>query len=181
LRLWSGSGGEEHSLVLLAQQPLNGVERGLWLFGVLLYASVLEELLFRGLLLTWCAGRRWGGWVALAAALVVAVLRHLDQLSAALRDPAELPAALLPAGCVLALAPVLWLVQKSGRWKDGPAILGAAALFGFVHGAWPSPLPLLALGVGLGVLARRSGSLAGPILLHALFNGVTAVQVMWLG
>lgn len=59
------------------------------------------------------------------------------------------------------------------RWL---AVILTAAIFGAVHaGGGDSPQPhvvpaLTALGVMLGVLYMRTGSLVGPIVLHALFN-----------
>jgi membrane protease YdiL (CAAX protease family) len=177
-RLWPGGVGQGHVLTLLARQGLSPAERGLWLVGVLVCAPIMEEVLFRGLLQPWMAKHSWGGWLGLAGAFALSVWRQRDPLAEALADPAALPAALLPPLCVLALAGVMVLVQRRSRSPEGPAVFGAAVLFGFVHADWPSPLALLVLGVGLGVLAQRRRSLAGPILLHALFNAVTAVQLM---
>jgi membrane protease YdiL (CAAX protease family) len=59
------------------------------------------------------------------------------------------------------------------------AVLLAAAVFGAVHaGGGESPQPhvvpaLAVLGLLLGVLYARTGSLVGPIVLHALFNAKT--------
>jgi membrane protease YdiL (CAAX protease family) len=57
-------------------------------------------------------------------------------------------------------------------------VFGIAILWATVHSnAWPSPVPLFFLGLVLGWLARRTGSLVGPITLHALFNAIAAVQL----
>jgi hypothetical protein len=176
--LWPGGVGEGPALVVLARQPLTATEWGLWLFSVLVWAPAMEEIVFRGLLLRWMAGGRGRAWVGLAGALGLALFRRREALADAWPEPAALAAALLPALCVLALAGVMALVQRLSRSPDGPAIFGSAVLFGFVHADWPSPLALLVLGVGLGLLARRTGSLAGPMLLHALFNAVTPVQLL---
>jgi membrane protease YdiL (CAAX protease family) len=171
---WPGGEAPTNILIQVAKQPLSLAERGLLIFRVLIAAPALEELLFRGLLLPWCARSRWNSWAALAVALALAVghgAAHWTSGSFELTD-------LLQPLSVLALAPLLWLVQKRSRSPEGPAMLGSAILFGFVHGDWPSPLPLLVLGVGLGVLARRTRSLAGPMLVHALFNSVTVVVLL---
>lgn len=55
------------------------------------------------------------------------------------------------------------------RWA---AILAIGALFGAVHSSTPQHIPsLIALGVLLGFLYERTGSLRAPILVHMLFNG----------
>lgn len=59
-----------------------------------------------------------------------------------------------------------WLIH---RWL---AILVTAALFGAMHSGTPQYVPaLIALGLILGFLYERTGSLLVPILLHMLFNG----------
>ncbi len=65
----------------------------------------------------------------------------------------------------------------ANRWWS---VVTTAAIFGAVHagGAAESPQPhvvpaLAAFGLLIGVLYVRSGSLVGPIVLHALFNGKT--------
>jgi membrane protease YdiL (CAAX protease family) len=54
------------------------------------------------------------------------------------------------------------------------AVFGTALIFGAVHAfAWPTPIALFVLGVGLGYLALRTRSLVAPVLVHSLFNGVS--------
>ena len=77
----------------------------------------------------------------------------------------------MPALFVLALVPVFLLVWWRSRTPVGPAVFGTAALFAAFHsGVWPSPVPLLLLALGLGIIAYRAQSLAAPMLIHALFN-----------
>jgi membrane protease YdiL (CAAX protease family) len=52
-------------------------------------------------------------------------------------------------------------------------------LFAASHNVWPTPVPLLLLGLGLGWLASRTQSLVGPIVCHALFNGVACLVLYW--
>lgn len=55
-------------------------------------------------------------------------------------------------------------------------ICGSALLFAALHSAvWPSPIPLFGLGLGLGWLAYRTHSLAGPFVVHGLFNAVATL------
>jgi membrane protease YdiL (CAAX protease family) len=42
-------------------------------------------------------------------------------------------------------------------------------------------VPLFVLGIGLGVLRLRSGRLAASVLMHALWNGLTFVNLLLLG
>lgn len=60
-----------------------------------------------------------------------------------------------------------------------PAIIFSGVLFGLAHSNQPQVVPtLVALGILLGVLYERTGSLTGPIVLHVLFNLKT---VIWQG
>jgi membrane protease YdiL (CAAX protease family) len=64
------------------------------------------------------------------------------------------------------------------RWLPDPGvfrgIFATSLFFAFIHaGAWPTPIPIFALSMVLGVLAYRTGSLVGPITMHALFNATT--------
>jgi membrane protease YdiL (CAAX protease family) len=54
-------------------------------------------------------------------------------------------------------------------------VYATALLFAACHaGAWPSPIALFVLGLGLGWLALRTRSLTGPLFVHALFNAVAS-------
>ncbi len=52
------------------------------------------------------------------------------------------------------------------------AVTGQAVLFGLVHGSIYRFLPTFLLGLALGVLRKRSGSLWPGIITHALTNGI---------
>lgn len=61
------------------------------------------------------------------------------------------------------------------RWV---AIIITAHIFGLMHTSTPHHIPaLIALGIILGYLYERSGSLVLPILVHMLFNGKT---LLWM-
>jgi membrane protease YdiL (CAAX protease family) len=58
------------------------------------------------------------------------------------------------------------------------AFYGNGLLFAALHSSvWPSPIPLFMLGFGLAWLAHRTQSLVGPIVAHALFNGVACLDM----
>ncbi len=177
--IWPG-GIQTHPLGLLAQQHLSLFEWGLWLFAAVVAAPVLEEILFRGILQSWFARSRFGGAWALALALLVTIANRGQAVIQNRSDPLALLATSLPILFVLSLSPLLVFVFKTSQSPYGTAIVGTAALFASVHSAWPTPIALFPLGLGLGVMARRSRSLVGPILAHALFNGVSAAQVLFL-
>jgi membrane protease YdiL (CAAX protease family) len=69
-------------------------------------------------------------------------------------------------------------------WSPHVAVFATALLFAAVHSfAWPTPVALFVLGLGLGYLALRTHSLVAPIVLHSLFNGVSYVLLLagWSG
>jgi membrane protease YdiL (CAAX protease family) len=75
--------------------------------------------------------------------------------------------------------PFYGVIARRPPRPDSPAVFGTALLFASIHSAvWPTPVPLFVLGLALGVLASRTGSLVGPIVLHALFNAVTCVTLL---
>jgi membrane protease YdiL (CAAX protease family) len=180
----AGAGGlREHPLTQVARQELAPVEWVLFFLTPLVVAPVVEELLFRGLLQPWLAVRRWGGHAAMTLALVQAVLTCGSRA----RDAWPLGAGpfleqAAPVVFVLALVPIYLAVCRLSRTPVPRAIFGTALVFAYVHaGVWPSPVALFLLALGLGVLAWRTRSLAGPILLHSLFNGVSCLRLFFWG
>ena len=56
---------------------------------------------------------------------------------------------------------------------------GSALVFAAVHSAvWPTPIPLFALGLGLGVVAVRTNGVLAPAIVHMLFNTVSVLFVL---
>jgi hypothetical protein len=170
-----------HPFTQLAAGGMSSAEWALLVLSATVFHPVLEELTFRGMVQPWAATRPWGGQVTLAAAFVLALYSCKERVLAAV--PLGLSPALLeasPALFVLALVPVYGLVVWRSRTPAAPAVFATAALFAAVHSSvWPSPVALFVLAVGLGTQALRTGSLAGPIVLHALFNGTACVQLLW--
>jgi membrane protease YdiL (CAAX protease family) len=86
---------------------------------------------------------------------------------------------LAPALFVLLTVPGYICVCAVQRTPFPAALYGTSLLFGIMHGfAWPSPVPLFVLALGLGWLMHRTQSLVGPIVLHSLFNGFACIQLL---
>ncbi len=168
---------EEHPLTAAAQTGgLMPVEWALLAFGVLVSAPLWEELLFRGLLPA--VFRKFGGkggHAAMTLAFATAVLLRHHQLAKAFSQGfTPLLLAAMPALFVLAMLPIYAIVCWRSRTENGPVVFGTALLFAAVHSfAWPTPVALFILGLGLGWLAAWTRSLLAPIIVHALFNAVS--------
>jgi membrane protease YdiL (CAAX protease family) len=168
---------QDHPLTELGRQSLWGVEWVLLVLTAAVAAPVWEELLFRGIIQPWVIDRPYGGAAALAAALLVALSARWAALRGA-ADAAGVWAALTPA--LVLLGPAALVAVLAARSRQSGGLFAAAVLFAWVHaGVWPSPVPLLWLALGLGWLAWRSGSLAGPVVLHGCFNGLACAALLW--
>jgi membrane protease YdiL (CAAX protease family) len=173
IALWVGSPPERHPLDELgvgtgiAQHVVFGVS-------VCLCTPLIEEVLFRGLLVGWAAGRRYRWWVLLLLAAGLALLSPL----ASNQNVAG------PVVFIAVLAAGLLIVQRVGRARRWPvhvigSVYATAALFAAGHSAvWPTPIPLFVLGLGLGYLAARTGGIAACVVLHGLFNAVSFVYLL---
>ncbi len=171
---------EEHPLARLATQSLRPVEWVVLVVSAVVAAPVLEELLFRGVLQRWLARRPWGGMGAVTAAVLLALAFTIPEVRHArdLHGWTGVLGILAPVLFALIMAPGVLVLQR--RSETAAAIYGTALLFGTAHAAvWPTPVPLFVLGLGLGLLAYRTQSLVAPITLHALFNGVACVMLIW--
>jgi membrane protease YdiL (CAAX protease family) len=169
---WTGVPAEDHPLVPVGIGG-GALEWSALVLATVVAAPVVEELLFRGVLQPWLAQRFWSGHLAMALALLVALEQRWGDLGQAGQDPRALLLALVPALFVLAMVPGYLLVWWASRTPFGPAWYGTALLFGAVHSfAWPSPVALFGLALGLGWLSWRTRSLVGPMVTHAVFNAV---------
>src|SRR5262249_54577062 len=89
--------------------------------------------------------------------------------------------ALAPFLFVLATVPGYLVVLARQRTPFGTACYSTSLLFATMHAsAWPSPVPLFVLALGLGWLAQRTQSIVGPVVLHALFNGIACAELLTL-
>lgn len=179
-----------HPLDLVLEQHAGEAEWGLVAFLVIVAAPILEELVFRGVIQGWAMRHSWGGTVVMSAALLAAVLAYALTSRTEEGGDATISVGsnlerLAPILFVLVLVPGYLLAERlAWRWLPephvAPAIYSTALLFAVYHApVWPSPIPLFLLALGLGYLAYRTQSLLGPMLVHALFNGVSALSVLF--
>lgn len=184
---WVGTRPEDHFLTRLVQEHPLPIDWVLIVLSAVIFAPVIEEMLFRGVLQRWLESRPSASIGVTIAALGLAVLFRLDRLPAAVGrgDLGDLGIELAPAGFALLLLLGFPLAQRIGRrWlpraSAASAIYASSAIFALFHAnVWPSPIPLLCLALVLGFLAYRTQSLVPSITLHALFNGVACVMLLF--
>lgn len=159
---------------------------------------IVEELVFRGLLLAWLIQEpksgtssdvilqpRHRGHVCIAVGMLLSVqtpalteavkVQRWDQVLANL-GPFLFIAVLLPFYLFLPVSK--WTRRRTGMAspQTNQALFASAIFFAAVHSSvWPTPIPLLLLGLGLGWLAIRTRSIVPSIVVHALFNGVAVI------
>jgi membrane protease YdiL (CAAX protease family) len=181
MRRW-GAPPVEHPLTELSRSGPQPIEWGLIFVNAVVAAPLYEELLFRGLLQPWFASRPRGGDMAIAASGVFAVVSQITPLRESVEQGSfgAILFALAPILFVLGMVPIYLLLRL--RWPS-PAlagIFGTALLFGVAHSKiWPSPVALFLLGAGLGIVAYRTQSLVPSVVVHALFNAVAFVQLLF--
>jgi membrane protease YdiL (CAAX protease family) len=172
------AGGEpqEHPLTVLGES-----EPWIIVVPAVLVAPILEELLFRGLLQRWLLRRSWGGGAAMIGAGVMAILTQLTRLYDAVVH-GNLPSyyrALGPLFFVLLMTPPFLLLRRVPRYRTASTLYAVALLFAAAHSfAWPQPVPLFVLGLGLGYIAYRTQNLLGSMVMHALFNAIACVFLL---
>ncbi|MBX3161608.1 MAG: CPBP family intramembrane metalloprotease [Deltaproteobacteria bacterium] len=89
---------------------------------------------------------------------------------------AVLAMAVLPAICEELMFRGVVLRAFAGAWKAPVAVVASALLFSAYHISVPQALPTFTLGLALGALALRSGSLYPTMIAH-LMNNLAAVLV----
>lgn len=135
------------------------------------------------------------GTLALSQALESLVLvlgvgpgANLDWIARAL-DGAGPVGLLLAVAVIGALAPVgeelffrgFMLTRLRRVWSTGPAILVTALAFGLMHGEWAHGILATGIGVYLGLVAERSGSVIPAVICHVANNTVSVVLSAALG
>jgi membrane protease YdiL (CAAX protease family) len=178
LVLRSGAGAvQEHPLTQLARGGASPAEWVLIVFTAVVQAPVVEEILFRGMLQRTFARFRNGGHVAMGAAFLFTLVGRWDQAPSG-ESVRAAAGALAPTLFVAALVPLYLVVYFRSHSPEGPAVFGTAVLFASIHPNWPAPVALFVLALGLGRIAARTSSLAGSVLMHALFNAVSCALLL---
>jgi membrane protease YdiL (CAAX protease family) len=166
---------DAHPVFEASQLELSVTECGLIILMVTLLAPLMEEVIFRGLWLSW---QLRGGWEAQAILGAFALLWAAISCFGRTDRPFN-PA---PLVFVLLLLPVVYVLpfwprgsQAHGPWwrlqGSALAVFANGLLFGAMHSnVWPSPIALWLLGMALAWVRYRTGSLVGCIVLHSLFN-----------
>jgi membrane protease YdiL (CAAX protease family) len=198
----TGKPPDKHPLTALGNSG-GTREWTLFVMQTVLLAPIVEEFWFRGTLLPWLAQTKPADPNApltlhptdrpLAIMLVsvgVALVFHVSDTKAAWEagDWHGAAAHLMPAAFFLVLVPLDFLARRIGRVRryfrlrsvqHVRAIVASSALFAAVHSqVWPSPVPLFVLAIGIGYLYVRTRSLVGPVVVHGMFNAVSAVYLL---
>lgn len=170
---------QPHPFTMMGQGSLFPAEWALLIVSAVVVAPVWEELMYRGVIQPWVMSRQpLGGPVALAAALAMALSVRADPFRTAVETGgAAVLIELIPFACLLSTLPVYALVNA--RSPQAAGLFASAVLFAWIHArVWPSPVPLLWLALGLGWLRWKTGSLAGSIVLHAVFNAIACALLV---
>jgi membrane protease YdiL (CAAX protease family) len=194
-----GSQPPEHPLLeVLKQQGAAPAVAAVILIESVIAAPIREEVLFRGILQPWLGRHPRGGAIGFGWAILAGVVFRSMAVSESgvartlsLAGPAVLAASLMPVAWWLAdqlarpdpPARLLWIAplrDPEARRRAVLGVFGSAVLFANVHSVvWPTPIPLVVLGLGLGWLALRTQRLLAPIVLHALFNTVSCLDMLY--
>jgi len=73
------------------------------------------------------------------------------------------------------------LTRLRQAWSAGPAILVTAIAFGIIHGEWVHGVLAAGIGIYLGVVTERSGSVLPSIVCHAANNTASVLISAWVG
>jgi membrane protease YdiL (CAAX protease family) len=166
-RIWRP---HKHPLEEMVRTDLTPGVVDLAILSAVVLAPAAEELIFRGVI---------QGWLARA-------FRSLSQPTTPPDGPDLLD---LQAGLPEASPASPRASPLSGplrRALSGPVLAAVlptvltSALFAAAHASqWPAPLAIFLLSLGLGIVYQRSGSLVASFVMHALFNGLGTVLLIW--
>lgn len=171
--------GTPHQVeALLKAEPTVANWLAAWLLAVLA-RPFLEELVFRALLQKWLVKLPFAADVVVLASLLqaisMAVMRDLRHGSWTDWWPVVFLVVVGPSYVLFELGTRRWLNQPG----VARAIFASSLIFAAFHAdAWPTPIPLFFLALGLGWLAQRTQSIVGCIACHGLFNAVGMLELM---
>lgn len=131
----------------------------------------------------------WNGALFALEALGLPVDRNPQELVQTLARDASFSTFIIFFVLAVAVAPIAEeLVFRGGiyrffksRVSRNQALLISAVLFAFLHANLASFMPLVFLGVALGIVYEITGSIRAPILLHAVFNAYQFAMIFLVG
>ena len=187
----------DHPLTQLADQKLLALEWVMLFFTAVVGAPLLEEQIFRGFIQPWIMAKKSGVLITISCAIFLSVFQFradwYKAFSLAWGDRSMENDSQLQIHITKALGPLLFSLLVSAlifiinRKNKSHAAIGATALlFGMIHAfAWPSPVGLTLLGVGLGIAFAKTGNIVTPIFIHMGFNflafGMLLIQTVIKG
>lgn len=165
--VWLGGAPAKHPLQQMLGPNASDLTWIMLTIQAVVIAPLVEEIVFRGVLMPWLSYRRWGGWAAMGVGVLIAFSVSNEH-----------PWAPVIALGVSLLGVAVTLHRTGEQWAHR-SIVGTSILFALTHAAvWPSPIPLLILGLALGWASHRTRSLIAPIVLHMLFNSVSTLLLL---
>jgi membrane protease YdiL (CAAX protease family) len=175
---WLGGPPQPHELAQLARGEPPVIDWVMLVLSAVVMAPLMEELLFRGLMLPWAADEPRNPEFLAAGALLAAVWQGGALKNSQPHTWSELSVELQPAVFVV-LVFGAYLGLRRRLPPSAGAICSTSLLWAAFHSSvWPSPVPLFLLGLVLGWLAYRTQSLVAPIVMHSLFNAVACMSLL---
>jgi membrane protease YdiL (CAAX protease family) len=167
---------DKHPMQEVLEQNTSLVTWGAMFFSGVLVAPVVEEFLFRGVLLGWL------NQIAMGVAKQKQRRNHefedlFNELSTDLNGLEPSPQDILEVDVVTNSIDEP-IPPRFVRLRLFIVNVFVSAVFAMLHGSvWPSPVPLFFLSLVLGYLFQRTGSLIAPIGLHMIFNSIPTIIV----
>ncbi len=167
-----------HFLTKISETQPQLIDWLLIFLSAVVVAAILEELLFRALLLSWALTRPHGGDITMAGVVLLSAVLVIRPVSHA-ASLHEAAIAASPLFFTLVMGLVYLVLRRAFRSAAVNGIFATGLLFGVVHfAAWPTPVALSLLGIGLGMLYYRMQSILPCVVTHALFNAVSYVELV---
>lgn len=172
--LESGDRPEVHPLASLG--PTDRIlDQLLFLASTCALVPLMEEYVFRGVLIPWTLRKSYGPAAVMAAAAVFTAGGAAS--ASGMRVAPVAFVVLLGVGFV----GLFVVAKRRPRFpiRTAAAVFSTGTFFASVHSAvWPTPVPLFVLGLGLGYLVARTRGILSATIVHGLFNAISAVVVL---